>query len=215
MTRRYLGASLIERGYRELLRPLEYYQVAPLLFLWVELAVVRLLGFAEWTLRLFPLLCGVASVFVFAHVARRTLAGVPRLLAVAIFAVSFYLIRHATEVKPYATDLLVTLVLMALAVEWWRDRGATGWLWALAASMPLALGFSYPAVFVAGGIALALLLPVGNRAAASGPCWPTWWPRTESGGRSWTSVRAGASAARPHGRPGHVAATGPRRSRRR
>ncbi len=156
----YLGASLIDRGFLDQLRPLEYYQVAPLFFLWVELAVVQLLGFAEWTLRLFPVFCGMASVVVFAHVARRTLAGVPRLIAVGIFSGSFYLIRYATEVKPYATDLLVTLVLIALAVEWWRDRGATRWLWALAASMPLALGFSYPAVYVAGGLSLALLMPV-------------------------------------------------------
>lgn len=152
----YLAASLIDRDLLGLLRPLEYHQVAPLLFLWVELAIVRVLGFAEWTLRLFPVLCGVAAVLLFAHLARRTLDRVPALLAVAIFAVAFYPVRHATEVKPYATDLLAALVLILPAVAWWQDRASARPLWLLAALTPLVLGFSYPAVFVAGGIALAL-----------------------------------------------------------
>ena len=61
----YLSASFIDRGFWELLKPLDYHQVAPPLFLWAELAFVRLLGFNEWSLRLFPLLCGVAGLWLF------------------------------------------------------------------------------------------------------------------------------------------------------
>ncbi len=156
----FVAANFLTRDYLDLLKPLDYFQVCPPLFLWVELAIVRLLGFRELTLRLFPTLCGVASVFVFRHVASRFLKGVPLLLAVAIFAVSFAPNRHSAEVKPYATDLLVALVLLCPAVEWWRRPDRARWLWGLAAITPLAMGFSYPSMFVAGGLSLALLLPV-------------------------------------------------------
>ncbi len=73
----FVAVNLLRRGFLDLLRPLDYGQVCPVLFLWAELAVVRLLGFNEWTLRLFPLLCAVASVPLFAFAAGRVLPGVP------------------------------------------------------------------------------------------------------------------------------------------
>jgi hypothetical protein len=162
----FVGVNLLRRGYFDLLRPLDYAQVCPLLFLWAELSAVKLLGFSEWSLRLVPLVSAIASVFLFRHMAGRVLRGLPLLMAVGIFAVSYHPIRHAADVKPYASDLLVGLILLALAIEWNRDRSRPAWLWGLAAFAPLALGFSHPAVFVAGGIGLALWPAVwrsGNR----------------------------------------------------
>jgi hypothetical protein len=156
----FVAANFIDRGFLDLLRPLDYHQVCPLLFLWAELALVKLFGFSEYSLRLFPTLCSVASVFLFQHVAGRVLRGGPKLLAVGIFAVAFYPIRHGSEVKPYASDLLVALVLLAIALEWWRSPRTTGWLWGLVAFAPVALALSHPAAFVAGGISLALLVPI-------------------------------------------------------
>src|SRR5271168_3925438 len=61
----FLAVNFLDRGYRDLLRPLDYAQVSPILFLWIELTVVRVLGFSEWSLRLFPAICGLASVILF------------------------------------------------------------------------------------------------------------------------------------------------------
>ena len=108
----FVAVNLITRGYRDLLRPLDYGQICPLLFLWLELTAVKLFGFSEWSLRLIPTLCSVASVFLFAHMAGRVTRGPARLLAVAIFAVAYYPIRHGAEVKPYSTDLLAALILL-------------------------------------------------------------------------------------------------------
>ena len=166
-----IGANFLDRGYADLFRPLDYRQVGPVLWLAVELTSVKLLGFSEWGLRLFPFLCGAASVPLFRHVAGRLLAGVPLLLAVGVFAVSGWPLRYVGEVKPYASDLLVALALTALAVEWWRRPDKTGWLWALALAGPFAVALSLPAVFPVGGIGLALAWPVwrtrrnGDRAA--------------------------------------------------
>jgi hypothetical protein len=152
----FVAVNLIRRGYWDLLQPLDYGQICPLLFLWLELTAVKLIGFSEWSLRLIPSLSSVASVFLFAHVVQRVVRGRARMLAVAVFSVAYYPIRYGAEVKPYATDLLAALILLALAIEWWRRPQTTRWLWALAAAAPLALCLSHPAVFVAGAISLAL-----------------------------------------------------------
>lgn len=153
-----LAANLLDRGFLGLLEPLDYRQVAPALFLWVERAAVEALGFREWTLRLFPTLCGVAGVLLFRHVAGRLVGGGGLVLAVAIFAVSGQPLRHAAEVKPYASDLLVALAMLAMAVEWWRRPDRPAWLWGLAAFSPIAVALSFPAILAAGGIGLTLLV---------------------------------------------------------
>ena len=159
----FVAVNLIARGYGDLMRPLDYGQVCPLFFLWLELTAVKVFGFSEWSLRLIPTVCSVASVFLFAHMAGRVTRGPARLLAVGIFCVAYYPIRHGAEVKQYSTDLLAALILLALAIEWWRHPDKSRWLWALAAVVPLMLGLSHPAVFVAGGISVALTVKVWAR----------------------------------------------------
>ena len=152
----FLAENFLARGYIGLLRPLDYNQVCPVLFLWAERAAVDALGFSVWSLRLFPLLCAVASVFLFRYSAGRMLTGLPLLLAVGIFSTSFHPIRHAADVKPYASDLLVSLVILWLAIEWWRSPSRPKYLWILAAFAPIAVSLSHPAIFVAGGIVVGL-----------------------------------------------------------
>ncbi|HKM54338.1 MAG TPA: glycosyltransferase family 39 protein [Isosphaeraceae bacterium] len=167
----FLAANFIGRDYLGLVKPLENGQIAPILFLWIERFVLDLLGFSEWSLRLFPLLCGLASLVLFWHLARQVLAGQPVALALAvgIMAVSVHPIRHAADAKPYASDLLTALMLLTPAVHWLRRPGQLGWLWLLTGLVPIALGLSNPAVFVAGGIGLAIVGQV--RRLASWKCW--------------------------------------------
>ncbi|MFH1038953.1 MAG: glycosyltransferase family 39 protein [PVC group bacterium] len=153
----FLAANFLNGGYGDLLGTLRYHQISPLLFLWAEMFTVRLLGFSEYTLRLFPLLCGLGSVLVFCRLGRRLFRGEALLLAMAFFAAAYYPIRHGAEIKPYATDLAVSVLLLALFVEWWRKPGKPRRLWFLALAVPFAVGLSFPAVFVAGGISIALL----------------------------------------------------------
>ncbi len=155
----FVAVNLLRRGYLGLLSPLDYGQVCPLLFLWAELASVRLLGFSEWSLRLFPLACALGGMVAFRSAAATVLRGRALFLAVAVMAVSVHPIRHAADVKPYACDLLVASILLRLALGWWREPARASSLWALAGFVPLALLLSHPAAFVAGGIGLALAVP--------------------------------------------------------
>jgi hypothetical protein len=151
-----LSSNYLDRGYLDLLRPLDYYQVCPPGFLWGQLTVVRLLGFTEYALRLIPFLCGMASLFLFRRVAGRLLRGTALVLAVGIFAVGYPMVRYTAEAKPYGCDLFLALAMLAMVVEWLRRPGEDRWLWWLAALIGPILWYSYPAVFVGGGLSLAM-----------------------------------------------------------
>jgi hypothetical protein len=156
----FLAANLIDRDFAALMKPLDYQQVCPLLFLWAEKAISLVLGFNEWSLRLLPTIASIAALFLFRHVAGRLLGGVALVIAVAILAIGYTPIRHGGEIKPYATDFLLALALFALAVEWIRAPRRTLPLWGLAVLGPLAIGLSNPAIFLAASVGIVLTIPV-------------------------------------------------------
>ncbi len=159
----FLSASFLDRGYLGLLQPLEYDQICPLLFLWAQLTCVKLLGFSEYGLRLFPLMCGIGGLLVYRYLAGKLFKGTALALAVGVFAVAYPLIRYSAEAKPYGCDMFVSLVLVTMAVEWYLRPERTRWLWGLTAAVPIAVGLSYPAVFVAGGVSVAVAVVLWNR----------------------------------------------------
>jgi len=61
----FICVNLLDRDYLGLLDPLDYKQVAPILFLWSELTAFRLIGGSELAIRLLPFLAGVGSLFLF------------------------------------------------------------------------------------------------------------------------------------------------------
>ena len=154
----YLAHNYLDRGYLDLLRALDYGQVAPLLYLWIQKTVVAICGFSEYSLRLYAFLGSIASLLLFRHLAGRLLQGVARLMAIGTFAVAYPLIRYSAEAKPYGSDMLVTLLLLVLLIEWRLERQKTRWLWALAVAMPVAVLLSYPAMFVVPAVSLAMLI---------------------------------------------------------
>jgi 4-amino-4-deoxy-L-arabinose transferase-like glycosyltransferase len=160
-----LAANLIDltQGKGSYFGPLRYAQTAPVGFLLLESLVIRLLGFSTWTLRLVPILCALASVLLFRRVAGKVLSGSALLFAVAIYSVSWWPLGFASEVKPYASDALIALGLMALALQWLGRPERAGWMWALAAASVLAVPVSFPSVFVIGGVCLALAPAVMRR----------------------------------------------------
>lgn len=154
------GLHFLERGVTGLLLPLGYAQVAPVGFLLSELGIARMVGASETALRLLSWLEGVLALLLFWRLALITLRARSALLAIGIFGSAYYVVRHSTEAKPYAGDLLIALVFISLA---WAvlDRADDARPWAgLLLLAPAAVWFSYPAVFVAGGAGMVLALKV-------------------------------------------------------
>ena len=152
-----LALNIASRSALDLLRPLDYNQAAPPLFLWIERAAVRLGGVREPALRAWPLAAGVLLIALVWPIARR-LAGTPAALAaVALAAFSPTLVRYTDEAKPYGTDALLTgaVVLAVLFVAEAPSRRR--WL-ALAAMGLVAVLASIPATFALAGAVAALAL---------------------------------------------------------
>lgn len=157
--------NYLDRDFLGLTQKLDFPpQVAPTLYLWSQLALVRTLGFSEWTLRLTAFLASIASVWLFARLARQFLAGAPRLFAVGVFSVSYVGIRYSAEAKPYGLDLFIALLMITLTVNWLQSQRRRDLLILLGA-LPFMMGFSFPAAFVGGGLVLfvaALLVRRGT-----------------------------------------------------
>jgi Dolichyl-phosphate-mannose-protein mannosyltransferase len=153
----FLCFNLIDRDFAGLTHLLEYGQVAPILFLWAEVVVTRLLGISELAMRLLPFLASLAALGLFWRLAWSTVSPLAALIAIGLLAVARWPVTMGAFVKPYIFDLLLALVLLVPAVEWLRRPQQPGWLVALAVGAPVALLGSYPAVFIAGGVSLALL----------------------------------------------------------
>jgi uncharacterized membrane protein len=154
-----IARNVTERSLGQLLtEPLGFQQTAPLGFLAMLDISSRLLGSSDLALRLFPFLCGLASVIVVKSVAERTLSGSAVPIAIALFALSPPLIRYTSELKQYGCDVLVILVLTLVAVNLSsrtptiRECVSAGLVGAFT------ILFSQAAVLVLAGIGAALTL---------------------------------------------------------
>ena len=151
-----LALNILHRPLHGFFRPLEDNQVSPLGFLWLEWLASRLLGSAEWALRLIPFLAAVAGLIVFARLARRMLEPGAALLATALAALSPLLIDYGAEVKSYSMDWLAAVLLMhatLTVVDAAYQRPAL-FRWSLVALFAALVSTPAPLVIAACGLAL-------------------------------------------------------------
>lgn len=155
---------------RLLTEPLALDQVAPPGFLAALKLSTVALGPTDLALRLPALLCGIASLFLFAALARRTRGGWTTVFAVALFALSPSLVSHSAEAKPYSADVCATLAvtLVALGLKNAPQTGRRFLLAGLAGAA--AVWFSLGTVLTVAGIGAALLLAAlqGERPGGTG-----------------------------------------------
>jgi len=179
----FVAVNFFDRSYLDLVQPLEYGQIAPLFWLWMEKACFDAFGASPWALRLPALVAGVASTFLMLRFCLRSLPQPSALLGFAIFAASYYPLRHAVELKPYSVDLLFALLMLNLALDIHKGLlaktpQAGRWLALIVISI-LGVWSSFPSMFVSGSLIvyfgmrglfgkvgqqrerLGLLLPVG------------------------------------------------------
>ena len=70
----HIAINFLDRDFWEMTRKLDYGQVAPVVFLWLEWLAYQWWGPSELALRLFPLLAGVAGLLLFWRFCRLTLS---------------------------------------------------------------------------------------------------------------------------------------------
>lgn len=153
-----LTRNIIDRSWTMLLTPLDYAQVAPPGFLLAQKTIVTIFGPSEHALRLFPLLCGFASVWLCWRLSRRVLPVVPAGCALGLFSLNVAAIEYSARVKPYASDVaagLLVLLLAATILDPSSTRRQGLWLGLAGAATAL---FSFTAAFLLVAAALTCLL---------------------------------------------------------
>jgi hypothetical protein len=151
-----LALNVGTRSWAGLLRPLDYDQAAPPLFLWLEKAATLIGGMNELALRFPAIAAGILCIPLLYVVARRVASDRVGLIAAAVAAFSPLLIRYSVESKPYGLDLAVALGLLYLGLQWSDAPASERAGMQLAAAGTIAVWVSAPAVFVLAGITGAL-----------------------------------------------------------
>ena len=132
--------------------------VVPLGFALVEKSAIQLFGNNEYSFRLFPLLCGVASLFLFYEFLKRFFNPKGITVALGLFVFCDILIYYSSELKQYSTELSVILALYLLAGHVKFDERKKLFFLLLKFAGMLAICLSYSSVFVLAGIALTQVL---------------------------------------------------------
>lgn len=153
-----LALNIVNRSFVGMFQPLDYDQGAPIGFLLIEKLFNAVLGKHEFALRLFPLLVGLALLWLFYLLLRRVTSNPGLLTALALFVFNLRLIYYSSEVKQYIVDVAVTISLLLVAAPVLSSSPRKkDWVQLTIAGL-VALWFSHPAVFVLAGIGIALLI---------------------------------------------------------
>jgi len=154
-----LSLDLIGRSLGDTLGRLDFAQAAPAGYMLAELGVARAAGNSEESLRLLSLVAGVAALALFAVLARRILGPWAAVVATLAFAAADGLVAYSSQLKPYSSDVLVTVVLLLLGLAAQHRPLTRRRALAIGAGGAVAVLFSFPSVFVALSVAVVLLLP--------------------------------------------------------
>lgn len=148
--------NLPDASYGDLFAPLPNGQVGPLLWWWLEKACYELGEGSIVVLRLPALVAGIVSTWLMLRFCLKALPQPSALLAFAVFCASYYPLRHAVEVKPYAIDLLWALIQLNLALDLIRADGFQKRQKAITLVVFSLIGvwLSYPSLFTSAGLAL-------------------------------------------------------------
>jgi len=154
-----LALNITTKSFTELFQPLDYFQVAPIGFLVLEKSVVGLLGNNEYALRLFPFVCGIFSLFLFWYVANYSIRKNGAIWALCLFGFSKFLIYYSAEIKQYASDIAITLVLYCITIYIRKKEGfKTTYIFLYGAAGAISIWFSLPSAFVLAGVGTSLFV---------------------------------------------------------
>jgi hypothetical protein len=157
-------------------RVLSQDQLAPPGFLVVERLILRSPLNVLAAGRLFPLLCGLASMLLVVPLTRRYLDRWAVPIAAWFLALADHLIYYSAEIKQYSCDLALAMAALLVAVPRDASEPTPRRIAALALLGVVAPWFSFPVVFVLAGVGFhwiarrALLKDWRGAATASGVC---------------------------------------------
>ena len=151
-----LALNIIHKNFIELFMPLNYHQVAPVLFVLLEKLFSLLLPNSEYGLRLLPLLSYWGSLYFFYRILKITIPkSYPIIFALSLFVLNSTLIYYSSEAKQYMSDVLVTTSIYYLILKSYKKEVNKYYLLGLTGTLSVFLSNIAPIVLLSGGLYLS------------------------------------------------------------
>jgi len=155
----FIGLNVMNRSFLELLKPLDFGQAAPLGFILIEKIVSFIFGNSEYALRLFPLVSGIISIFLFYGIIKRWLDEKAVPIALILFVISERLIYFSSEVKQYSSDVMVSLLLLFIFTKYLEKEKVKFLDFVIPGLIgSLAVWFSFSSFFILAGFGITIFL---------------------------------------------------------
>lgn len=149
--------NIIGKSYNQLLDKLAFNQGIPAGFLFIEKFMIETFHNSDYVLRLFPFLCGILSVILFYLLIKKYLNSPSIIFSVFLFSISDFLIYYSSEVKPYSSDVFISILILYV-VFYYDSRNSRVSSTVCAITGALAVWVSYASVFVLSGLSITLII---------------------------------------------------------
>jgi uncharacterized membrane protein len=140
-----------------LLEPLEYGQVAPILFLLMAKFITIVFGNSELSLRFIPLLFSLLSIYLFYELTNVFISRKYTLYIISIFVLLTPMVYYSSEVKQYSLDVFVLIFLFWLYYKFVRNIATRRILVVYSLAGALTIWLSNIAIIVLSSICLAMI----------------------------------------------------------
>ncbi len=155
----FIALNVMNRSFLELLKPLDFGQAAPLGFVLIEKIMTSIFGNGEYALRLFPLISGIISIFLFYGIIKRWLDEKVVPIALILFVISERLIYFSSEVKQYSSDVIVSLLLLFVFIIYLEKEDVKFSDFVIPGLIgSLAIWFSFSSFFILTGFGITIFL---------------------------------------------------------
>jgi len=112
----HFALNFLNRSYLGLLKPLDYVQAGPVLYLLTVKTFTLIFGYNEYAFRALPFILSLVTLPLIYYIIKElTKSSVAALMGLFLFSVNLAVIYFSSELKPYGVDVCLYLVMVFLA----------------------------------------------------------------------------------------------------
>ena len=156
--------NITERSFYQLAtESLDFNQVAPLGFLWLQKSATLIFGVNDHAFRFFPFLFSLAGLVLFYTISRRFLQGIFLLGAFALFGLSMAMLFYGAESKQYSGDVTAALFLVWSGLQLLDGQLKPFLVWMIPIGGFFLIFCSMPAMVIAPFVLVVVLVRLVKR----------------------------------------------------
>jgi len=161
------AVKVMDYSYLQMLNPLKvisdpfsvkFSTAGPLGFFYLTKFLTQMLGNNEFILRFFPCISSIIAVFVMMKLVKKNCEPLTVVISVALISIDSVLIGRSADFHPYASDVLVSLILFLLVDRIRRTQLTIRGVFFYVIFGMLAISFSLPSIFVLIGLGVAYVI---------------------------------------------------------